>query len=56
VDAGRYDGGMPGIPGDTTGDVERVVVVGAGIAGLAAANALTHAGVELEARDRLGAL
>jgi polyamine oxidase len=40
-----------------TGPVERVVVVGAGIAGLTIANALAHAGVEcvvLEARDRLG--
>jgi monoamine oxidase len=39
------------------GPVERVVVVGAGIAGLTVANALTHSGVEcvvLEARDRIG--
>ena len=39
------------------GPVERVVVVGAGIAGLTVANALTHAGAEcvvLEARDRIG--
>jgi monoamine oxidase len=39
------------------GPVERVVVVGAGIAGLTVANALAHAGVEcvvLEARDRIG--
>jgi polyamine oxidase len=37
--------------------VERVVVVGAGIAGLTVANALTHAGLDclvLEARDRIG--
>ncbi len=37
--------------------LDRVVVVGAGIAGLTVANALTHAGVEcvvLEARDRIG--
>jgi polyamine oxidase len=37
--------------------VERVIVVGAGIAGLTVANALTHAGVDvvvLEARDRIG--
>lgn len=57
MDAGCYDGGNPGIPGDITGTVGRVVVVGAGIAGLATANALTHAGVEcvvLEARDRAG--
>ena len=57
VAASRYDGGNLGIPGDVTGTVGRVVIVGAGIAGLAAANALTHAGVEcvvLEARDRVG--
>ena len=39
------------------GAVERVLVVGAGIAGLTAANALTNAGVNcvaLEARDRIG--
>ena len=37
--------------------VERVVVVGAGIAGLTVANALAHGGVEcvvVEARDRIG--
>ena len=39
------------------GPVERVVVIGAGIAGLTVANALTHGGVEcvvVEARDRIG--
>ncbi|GAA3446400.1 flavin monoamine oxidase family protein [Planomonospora venezuelensis] len=49
------DGGPP--PGGVAGDVTRVIVIGAGFAGLAAANALTSAGVEvlvLEARDRLG--
>ena len=52
-----YDGGDPGVPAPVTGPVERVIVIGAGIAGLAAANALTAAGVEtvvLEARDRIG--
>jgi polyamine oxidase len=42
---------------DVTGPVERVVVVGAGIAGLTAANALTTAGIDcvvLEARERIG--
>jgi NADPH-dependent 2,4-dienoyl-CoA reductase/sulfur reductase-like enzyme len=40
-----------------TGPVQRVVVVGAGMAGLTVANALTQAGVlptVLEARDRIG--
>ena len=39
------------------GPVERVVVVGAGIAGLTVANAMAHAGVEcvvVEARQRIG--
>jgi len=52
-----YDDGTDRIPGDLVGPVERVVVVGAGIAGLAVANALGHAGVPtvvLEARDRIG--
>ncbi len=45
------------MPGGVTGPVERVVVVGAGIAGLTVANALAHAGVAcvvVEARDRVG--
>lgn len=44
-------------PAGVSGPVERVIVVGAGIAGLSAANALAHAGVEcvvLEARERIG--
>lgn len=52
---------MPGNGSDARsvveGPVERVVVVGAGIAGLAAAHALGHAGVAcvvVEARDRIG--
>ena len=43
--------------GGVTGPVGRVVVVGAGIAGLTVASVLTQAGVEcvaLEARDRIG--
>jgi polyamine oxidase len=54
---GYFDGGSSEIPSGITGPVERVVVVGAGIAGLTAANALMHAGVEcvvLEARHRIG--
>ncbi|HEY2519428.1 MAG TPA: NAD(P)/FAD-dependent oxidoreductase [Streptosporangiaceae bacterium] len=50
------DGGRD-IPGGVTGAVERVLVAGAGIAGLTVANALTQAGVDcvvLEARDRIG--
>ncbi len=43
--------------GSITGDVTSVVVVGAGVAGLTAANALTGMGIPtivLEARDRVG--
>ncbi|CUR54555.1 putative Monoamine oxidase [metagenome] len=60
MDAGMaplFDDGRPEIPGGVDGAVERVLVVGAGIAGLTVANALAHAGVEcvvLEARDRIG--
>jgi polyamine oxidase len=57
VIAGSYSDGGTGVPGGVAGPVERVVVVGAGIAGLTVANALTHAGVKcvvLEARDRIG--
>jgi monoamine oxidase len=52
-----YDDGSLEIPAGATPDVSRVIVVGAGFAGLAAANALRNAGVEvvvLEARARLG--
>jgi monoamine oxidase len=52
-----FNDGDPRIPGELRGPVERVVIVGAGIAGLTAANALAHHGIEaivLEARDRLG--
>jgi polyamine oxidase len=53
----RFDDGDRRIPGDIEGSVERVVVVGAGLAGLTVANALAHAevpSVVLEARDRIG--
>jgi polyamine oxidase len=53
----EYDDGRAEVPGGVGGPVERVAVVGAGIAGLTVANALTHAGVDcvvLEARDRVG--
>ena len=52
-----FDDGGTDVPGGVAGAVERVLVVGAGIAGLTAANALTNAGVDcvvLEARDRIG--
>ncbi len=55
--AESFDDGRTDVPGGVAGPVERVVVVGAGIAGLTVANALTHAGAEcvvLEARDRIG--
>src|SRR2546423_101370 len=53
---GTYDDGTGAIPGGLAGDVERVIVVGAGWAGLTLANALRNAGVDhvvLEARDRI---
>ncbi|MFN8194196.1 MAG: NAD(P)/FAD-dependent oxidoreductase [Nocardioidaceae bacterium] len=55
--ASRFDDGGPDVPSGVTGTVERVVVVGAGIAGLTVARALTRAGVAcvvLEARERIG--
>jgi polyamine oxidase len=48
--------GHAGLVSEMVGPVDRVVVVGAGIAGLAAASRLRRAGVPcvvLEARDRL---
>jgi monoamine oxidase len=55
--AESFDDGRTDVPGGVTGPVERVLVVGAGIAGLTVANALARAGTEcvvLEARDRAG--
>jgi len=57
VSSQQYDDGSHDVPGGVAGPVERVVVVGAGIAGLTVANALAHVGVEcvvLEARERVG--
>jgi polyamine oxidase len=52
-----YDDGSTTIPDGLVGEPERVIIVGAGWAGLTAANALRNAGVDhvvLEARDRIG--
>ena len=52
-----FDDGYTEIPGGVVGTVERVLVVGAGIAGLTVANAMAHAAVDcvvLEARCRVG--
>ena len=52
-----FDDGQADVPAGVAGPVERVVVIGAGIAGLTVANALTHGGIEcvvVEARDRIG--
>lgn len=52
-----FDDGSAEIPSGILRPVERVLVLGAGIAGLTVANALAHAGVNcvvLEARHRLG--
>ena len=57
MSVGRFDDGSPEVPGGIAGPVRRVLVVGAGIAGLTVANALHQAGVEcvvLEARRRVG--
>jgi polyamine oxidase len=56
---GADDGGVTQYDrvSEITGPVDRVVVVGAGIAGLAAASRLRRAGIDcvvLEARDRIG--
>ena len=57
MSTGRFDDGNREVPGGIAEPVRRVLVVGAGIAGLTVANALHHAGVEyvvLEARGRVG--
>jgi polyamine oxidase len=54
---GLFDGGSADVPGGIIRPVERVVIIGAGIAGLTVANALRQAKVDcvvLEARDRIG--
>jgi polyamine oxidase len=57
AETGEYDDGNDEIPGGLAGDPERVIIVGAGWAGLTLANALRNAGVEyilLEGRSRIG--
>jgi polyamine oxidase len=57
VAAGGYDDGRTDVPGAIARPVDRVIVVGAGLAGLTVANALAHAALDcvvLEARDRIG--
>src|SRR4051812_17007238 len=52
-----FDDGSTDLPTPVPGETQRVIVVGAGIAGLTVANALRTAGVEtvvVEARDRIG--
>ena len=52
-----FDDGRTDVPAGAAQPVDRVIVVGAGIAGLTVANALAHGGVDcvvLEARDRIG--
>lgn len=55
--ATSFDDGQAEIPGGILGPVERVLVVGGGIAGLSVGNAMAHAGVDcvvFEARQRIG--
>jgi polyamine oxidase len=57
AETAEYDDGNDEIPGGLAGDPERVIIVGAGWAGLTLANALRNAGVEyvlLEGRARIG--
>src|SRR6185369_1723973 len=57
ADGTGYDDGSRSIPGGVEGEPERVIIVGAGWAGLTAANALRNAGIDhvvLEGRDRIG--
>jgi monoamine oxidase len=55
--AESFGDGQADVPAGVAGPVERVVVIGAGIAGLTVASALTRGGIEcvvVEARDRIG--
>ena len=57
AETAEYDDGSDAVPDGAAGDPERVIIVGAGWAGLTLANALRNAGVDyvlLEARSRIG--
>jgi polyamine oxidase len=57
AETAEYDDGSNAVPEGLVGDPERVIVVGAGWAGLTVANALRNAGVEhvvVEGRSRIG--
>jgi monoamine oxidase len=57
AETAEYDDGTDAVPAGLAGDPERVVIVGAGWAGLTLANALRNAGVDhvlLEGRSRIG--
>lgn len=57
AETAEYDDGDDGVPGGLAGDPDRVIIVGAGWAGLTVANALRNAGVDyvlLEGRSRIG--
>jgi monoamine oxidase len=57
AETAEYDDGTDAVPGGLAGDPERVIIVGAGWAGLTLANALRNAGVDhvlLEGRSRIG--
>ncbi len=57
AETAEYDDGTDAVPEGLAGDPERVIIVGAGWAGLTLANALRNAGVDhvlLEGRSRIG--
>ena len=57
AETAEYDDGSDGVPEGLAGEPERVIIIGAGWAGLTLANALRNAGVDhvvLEGRSRIG--